>query len=60
MVVGREPMAAEFLQFAAILGTFVVVALLWLRVVFIPGRTMERWKDQRKDLRRGENDGGTG
>jgi hypothetical protein len=26
---------------------FVVVALLWLRVVYLPGRTLERWEDRR-------------
>ena len=52
-------MAAEFLQFAVVLGAFVFVALVWLRVVFIPGRTLERWEDRRPDSR-GEERGGSG
>ena len=31
-----------------VLGFF-VVALFWLFVVYLPGRTLERWKDQRPD-----------
>jgi hypothetical protein len=26
---------------------FLVAAVLWLFVVYLPGRTLERWKDQR-------------
>ena len=37
----------ELWQFAGALGAFVVVALLWLRVVYLPGRTLERWEDRR-------------
>lgn len=40
-------MKAEILQFASAIGVFGVVALLWLRIVYLPGRTLERWKDQR-------------
>ena len=29
-----------------VLGFF-ILALLWLFVVYLPGRTMERWEDQR-------------
>jgi hypothetical protein len=47
-------LTAEFWQFAGVLGVFVVVALLWLRVVYLPGRTLERWEDRRS--RRGERD----
>jgi len=41
------------LQFAAFIAAFVVAALLWLRIVYIPGRTVEQWEDQRP-VRRGE------
>jgi hypothetical protein len=37
-----------------VLGFF-IVALLWLFVVYLPGRTMERWEDQRP----GRGDGKT-
>ena len=50
------------MQFAAAMAAFVVAALLWLRIVYIPGRTVERWEDQRP-ARRGEereNPAGTG
>lgn len=40
-------MWAEMLQFAAAVGVFCVVAVLWLRIVYLPGRTLERWEDQR-------------
>ena len=40
-------MAAELLQFAVAGAVFVVLALLWLFVVFLPGRTLERWEDRR-------------
>jgi hypothetical protein len=30
----------------AILGFF-VVAVVWMFVVYLPGRTLERWEDQR-------------
>lgn len=38
-------MTTELWQFAGAAGAFVIVALLWLRVVFLPGRTLERWED---------------
>jgi hypothetical protein len=27
---------------------FLVAAVLWLFVVYLPGRTLERWEDQRR------------
>ena len=46
-------MAAEVWQFLlAILGFF-VVAVLWLFIVYLPGRTLERWEDRRSG--RGES-----
>jgi hypothetical protein len=47
-------LTTELWQFAGALGVFVVVALLWLRVVYMPGRTLERWEDRRP--RRDERD----
>ena len=44
-------MGAELIQFAAAMAAFVVAALLWLRVVYLPGRTMERWEGQRPTRR---------
>lgn len=40
-------LAAEVLQFAVFMGVFAVVAALWLYIVYFPGRTLERWEDQR-------------
>lgn len=40
-------MAAELLQFGGFVGAFAVVAALWLYIVYLPGRTLERWEDQR-------------
>ncbi len=40
-------MATEFWQFLAAIAAFVVFAVLWLFVVYLPGRTLERWEDQR-------------
>jgi hypothetical protein len=47
-------LTTELWQFAGALGAFVVVALLWLRVVYLPGRTLERWEDRQP--RRDERD----
>lgn len=49
-------MAAEYLQFAGFVGVFAVVAVLWLYIVYLPGRTLERWEDQRSRNRRGSRD----
>ena len=35
------------LQFAAAGAVFVALAVVWLFVVYLPGRTLERWEDQR-------------
>ena len=34
-------MTSELWQFAALIGVFVVVALLWLCIIYLPARTME-------------------
>ena len=38
---------SEVWQFLVILLGFLVVAVLWLFIVYLPGRTLERWEDQR-------------
>ena len=40
-------MASEVWQFLMVVLGFSVVALFWLFVVYFPGRTLERWEDQR-------------
>jgi hypothetical protein len=40
-------LAAEIWQFLIVVLGFFVVALLWFFVVYLPGRTMERWENQR-------------
>jgi hypothetical protein len=53
-VPGKAPRAVERKVLASVpwqilmaaVGFF-VVALLWLFVVYLPGRTMERWEDKR-------------
>ncbi len=43
----RKILASEVWQFLMVVLGFFVVALFWLFVVYLPGRTLERWKDQR-------------
>jgi hypothetical protein len=40
-------LTTELWQFAGAVGALVVVVLLWLRVIYLPGRTLERWEDTR-------------
>ena len=40
-------MGSEIWQFLLILLGFAVAAVLWLFIVYLPGRTLERWEDQR-------------
>ena len=40
-------MYSELLQFGAMLVFFAVALCLWLKIVYLPGRTLERWEDQR-------------
>ncbi|HEX2740946.1 MAG TPA: hypothetical protein VHM69_10905 [Rubrobacter sp.] len=49
-------MTAEVWQFLIVILGFSVVVLLWLFVVYLPGRTLERWEDQRP----GRGDKGAG
>jgi hypothetical protein len=48
-------LASEIWQFLMVVLGFIIVALLWLFVVYLPGRTMERWEDQRSGRGEGEN-----
>ena len=43
----RKVLGSEVWQFLVVLLGFVVVAVVWMFVVYLPGRTLERWKDQR-------------
>jgi type VI protein secretion system component VasK len=45
-VAERKVLASEIWQFLMLAVVF-FVALLWLFVVYLPGRTLERWEDQR-------------
>jgi hypothetical protein len=47
-VTERRTLTAEIWQFLIVVSGFFVVALLWLFVVYLPGRTLERWEDQRR------------
>lgn len=40
-------LSSELLQFAVLMAVFAVVGVLWLFIVYLPARTMERWEDQR-------------
>jgi hypothetical protein len=46
-VTERKMLASEVWQFLMVVLGFFVIALFWLFVVYLPGRTLERWKDQR-------------
>jgi hypothetical protein len=52
----RKTLTAEVWQFLIVILGFSVVVLLWLFVVYLPGRTLERWEDQRP----GRGDKGAG
>jgi hypothetical protein len=53
--VERKILASEIWQLLMVVLGFFIVALSWLFVVYLPGRTMERWEDQRP----GRGDGKT-
>jgi hypothetical protein len=42
-------LGSEIWQFLVILLGFLVAAVLWLFVVYLPGRTLERWEDRSAD-----------
>jgi hypothetical protein len=43
---------SELWQFAGMVGFFVIALILWLRIVYLPGRTLERWEDQRVEAKK--------
>lgn len=50
-------MTAELWQFAALIGVFFVVAVLWVFVIYLPARTVEYSEASQKESR--DRDGGT-
>jgi hypothetical protein len=46
----RDALLSELWQFGAMLVLFVVVLILWLRIVYLPGRTLERWEARREKV----------
>jgi hypothetical protein len=53
----RKVLGSEVWQFLVVILGFFVVAALWLFVVYLPGRTLERWESQRRG-KVGPADGG--
>ena len=45
-------MYSELWQFGAMVVFFAVALSLWLKIVYLPGRTLERWEDQRVRVER--------
>jgi hypothetical protein len=43
----KKALGSEVWQFLIILLGFLIAAVVWLFVVYLPGRTLERWEDQR-------------
>ena len=39
-------MGSEFVQFGVMGLVFLLVGVLWLAVIYLPGRTMERWEGE--------------
>ncbi|WP_166172854.1 hypothetical protein [Rubrobacter tropicus] len=44
-------MTAELWQFAALIGVFLMVAVLWLCIIYLPARTMEYSEARRSKTR---------
>lgn len=44
-------MTAELWQFGIMLAVFCVALILWLKIVYLPRRTLERWQDPDTKLR---------
>lgn len=51
-------MYSELWQLAFVLGLFAVAFVLWMRIVYLPGRSLERWEDQRVRARKEPPDTG--
>lgn len=45
-------MLSEFVQFAGAGMAFLIVLVLWLRIIYLPARTVECWEGNRPGLRR--------
>ena len=43
---------SELWQFVAFLGLFAVAFVLWMWIVYLPGRSLERWEDRRVPVRK--------
>ena len=43
---------SELWQFAGLLGLFAVAFVLWMWIVYLPGRSLERWEDRRVGARK--------
>ena len=52
-------MTAELWQFAALIGVFFVVAVLWLCIIYLPARTME-YSEARRAESHDRDDGSAG
>ena len=53
-------MGSEGWQFLVVIIGFFVAAVLWLFIVYLPGRTLERWEDQRPGRGKAGSDGPDG
>jgi hypothetical protein len=53
-------LGSEVWQFLLILLGFFVAAVLWLFVVYLPGRTLERWENQRPGRGKAKRTAGLG
>ena len=40
-------MQSELWQLVAMIGFFAVAFVLWTWIVYLPGRSLERWEDRR-------------
>ena len=56
----RKVLGSEVWQFLIILLGFFVAAVVWLFGVYLPGRTLERWKDQRPSRGKAKRAAGLG
>ena len=45
-------------QFVAVLGAFLVAALLWLCIIYLPARTLEHSESQQATKQRGHDAAG--
>ncbi len=47
-----EGLYSELWQLAFVLGLFAVAFVLWMWIVYLPSRSLERWEDQRVRARK--------